>query len=161
MKNIILAGFDGKNNSSRIITEKASLNCTKVILPNDREKSAELLLETIRKVNAVCVVILGQKPSVKEKIAVEPQAKRCGKVLHTPLDVTVTVEKIKKNGYNAYISKGCGMSYCNHVYYECLESGTNCIFLHVPTMNNVSDIYALTKAVEEYITELGSVPSML
>ena len=161
MKNIILAGFDGKNNPARIITEKAALDCTKVILPNDKVKASELLVETIREVNAVCVVLLGQKPCIKEKIAVEPTAERNGEILHTTLDVTVTAEKIKENGYSAYISKGCGNSYCNHIYYECLKSGTNCIFLHVHTINNVSDINALTKSVEYYIKALGAVPVAL
>lgn len=161
MKNIILAGFDGRNNPARTVTEKAELDCTKLILPNDKEKSAELLLETIQEVNAVCVIILGQKPCIKDKIAVEPTAEGCGNTLHTSFDVTVTAEKLKANGYNAYISKGCGNSYCNHIYYECLQSGTNCIFLHIPQMKNISDINALTKAVEGYIRELGSVPSML
>jgi len=161
MKNIILAGFDGRNNPARTVTEKAELPCTKLILPNDKEKAAELLLETIRRVDAVCVVILGQKPCIKNKIAVEPTAERGGNVLHTPLDVTVTAEKIRGNGYDAYISKGCSNSYCNHVYYECLENGTNCIFLHIPQAKNISDINALTKAVEGYIGELGSVPAVL
>ncbi|MBQ8903217.1 MAG: hypothetical protein IJY73_02820 [Oscillospiraceae bacterium] len=161
MKNIILAGFDGRDNPARTVTEKAELDCTKLILPNDKEKSAELLLETIHRVNAVCVIILGQKPCIKDKIAVEPTSEGCGNTLHTSLDVTVTAEKLKANGYNAYISKGCGNSYCNHIYYECLQSGTNCIFLHIPQMKNISDINTLTKAVEGYIRELGSVPSML
>ncbi len=161
MKNIILAGFDGRNNPARTVVEGAGLNCTKLILPNDRQKSAELLLETIRKVDAVCVIMLGQKPCIKDKIAVEPTAERCGNVLRTSLDVTVTAQKIKENGYTAYISKGCGNSFCNHIYYECLESGTNCIFLHIPQLKNISDITALTRAVEGYIRELGSVPSIL
>ena len=161
MENIILAGFDGRNNPARTVTEKAKLPCTKLILPNDKEKAAELLLETMDKTKAVCVVILGQKPCIKDKIAVEPTAERCGNVLHTSLDVTVTAEKIRGNGYDAYISKGCGNSYCNHVYYACLESGVNCILLHIPQMKNISDISALTKAVEGYIGELGSVPSVL
>ena len=161
MKNIILAGFDGRDNPARTVTEKAELDCTKLILPNDKEKSAELLLETIHRVNAVCVIILGQKPCIKDKIAVEPTSEGCGNTLHTSLDVTVTAEKLKANGYDAYISKGCGNSYCNHIYYECLQSGTNCIFLHIPQMKNISDINTLTKAVEGYIRELGSVPSML
>lgn len=161
MKNIILAGFDGRSNPARTVTERAELSCTKLILPNDKEKAAELLIETIRKTNAVCVIMLGQKPCIKDKIAVEPTAEKCGNALYTSLDVTVTAEKIRANGYNAYISKGCGNSYCNHVYYECLESGTNCIFLHIPQMKNISDINALTKAVEGYIGELGSVPSVL
>ena len=161
MKNIILAGFDGRNNPSRTVTEKAEISCTKLILPNDKEKAVGLLLETIKKTKAVCVVILGQKPCIKDKIAVESMAERCGNVLRTSLDVTVTAEKIRKSGYNAYISKGCGNSYCNHVYYECLENGTNCIFLHIPQMKNISDINPLIKAVEGYIAELGSVPCVL
>ena len=100
MKNIILAGFDGKNNPAHIITEKAELDCTKLILPNDKVKAAELILETIRKTKAVCVVLLGQKPCIKEKIAVEPTAERNGEIMHTALDVTVTAEKIKENGSN-------------------------------------------------------------
>ena len=158
MENIILAGFDGRNNPARTVTEKAKLPCTKLILPNDKEKAAELLLETMDKTKAVCVVILGQKPCIKDKIAVEPTAERCGNVLHTSLDVTITAEKLKANGYNAYISKGCGNSYCNHVYYECLENGTNCIFLRIPQAKNISDINALTKAVEEYIKDLEAYP---
>ena len=161
MKNVILAGFDGKNNPARMITEKIKADCTKLILPGDKEKSAELLLKTIKEKDAVCVVMLGQKPVIKQKIAVEPTAERNGNVLHTPLDCTVTVQKIRENGCKAYISKGCGNSYCNHIYYECLQSGTNCIFLHIPQMKNISDINTLTKAVEGYIRELGSVPSML
>ena len=161
MKNVILAGFDGKNNPARIITEKSITGCTKLILPNDKEKSAELLLRTIKETDAVCVVMLGQKPVIKQKIAVEPTAGRNGKFLHTPLDCAVTVHKIRENGCDAYISKGCGTSFCNHIYYECLESGINCIFLHVPTYENITDIDAVIKAVEGFVNELGSVPCML
>lgn len=161
MKEIILAGFDGKNNPARIITEKADTDCTKLLLPNHREKSAELLMKTIKEVKAVCVVMLGQKPLLKQKIAVEPTAERNGNILHTPLDCTITVRKIRENGCNACISKGCGTSFCNHIYYECLENGTNCIFLHVPAYNNITDINALIKAVENYINTLESIPCML
>lgn len=158
MKNIILAGFDGKNNPARIVTEKAETGCTKLILPNDKRKSAELLLDAVRRTNAVCVIMLGQKPVIKDKIAVEPTAQRDGDILRTPLDCTITAEKIRESGYNAYISKGCGTSYCNNIYYECLQNGTPCIFLHIPVMKNISDINAITRAVEGYISELGSVP---
>ena len=161
MKNVILAGFDGKNNPARMITEKVKADCTKLILPNDKEKSAELLLKTIKEKGAVCVVMLGQKPVIKQKIAVEPTAEKNGNILHTPLDCAVTVQKIRENGCKAYISKGCGTSLCNHIYYECLENGTSCIFLHVPTCDNITDMNAVTKAVSGFLNELGSVPCVL
>ncbi len=161
MKNVILTGFNGKNNSARIITEKVNSDCTKLILPNHKEKSAELLLKAIRETDAVCVVMLGQKPRIKAKIAVEPTAERYGKTLHTPLDCTVTAEILKENGYDAYISGGCGNSYCNHIYYECLSEGVNAVFLHVPVIDNIPDINAVIKAVEGYINGLDRVPCTL
>ncbi len=161
MKNVIIAGFDGINNPARIITEGVSLPCSKLILPNHKEKSSELLLSEIEKKSAVCVVMLGQKPLIRGKIAVEPTAERNGEVLHTALDCTASVRLIKESGYEAYISKGCGNSYCNHIYFECLKSGVNCIFLHVPLLKNIPDINQITKAVEGYINGLSGIPACI
>lgn len=161
MRNVILAGFDGENNPSRIIVERADLTCTKLILPNEKSESVNMLLSKIREVSAVCVVMLGQKPVIADKIAVEPSAEGKEGVLHTVMDCTASVKLIKSNGYSAYISRGCGNSYCNNIYYECLKSGVNCIFLHVPNMNNISDIKALISAVEGYINGLGGIPALL
>lgn len=161
MERVILTGFDGVNNSSRIAVEMADLSCRKLILPNDKLKAAKILLEEIEKTSAVCVVMLGQKPNIADKIAIEPMARGEKDVLKTNLDVTVSAELIKSLGYNAYISKGCGNSYCNHIYYNCLLSGTNCIFLHIPTLSNISDISELVKAIEGYIKVLSGIPAVL
>lgn len=161
MNRVLLAGFDGKNNSARVITERVSCDCRRLILPNDRSKSSELLMNEINSAETGVVILLGQKPCIKDKIAVEPTAALCGETLHTTLDVTVTAELIKQSGYAAYISRGCGTSYCNHIYFQCLKSGVNCIFLHVPTMDNISDIKALTKAIEGFVNGIAGVPAML
>ncbi len=161
MKNVILAGFDGENNSARLIVERADVTCTKLILPNDKPKSVSLLLSEIERVSAVCVVMLGQKPLITDKIAVEPSAKGKKGVLHTVMDCTASVKLIEKNGYSAYISRGCGNSYCNHIYYECLKSAVNCIFLHVPSLSNISDMSAIIQAVEGYIEGLDGIPALL
>lgn len=162
MNRVILAGFDGKSNPARMITEKADVPCRKVILPNDREQSVKVLFEEIDRFDTSVVVLLGQKPCIKNKIYVEPTAKCGAEALHTAMDVTVSVELIKDSGYDARISaKGCGTSYCNHIYYECLKRGVCCIFLHVPTMNNISDLGAITKAVEGYINGIAGIPCML
>ncbi|MBE6900941.1 MAG: hypothetical protein E7478_00545 [Ruminococcaceae bacterium] len=161
MNRVLLAGFDGKNNSARVITERISSDCRKLILPNDRSKSSELLMNEINSAETGVVILLGQKPCIKDKIAVEPTAALCGETLHTTLDVTVTAQLIRQSGYAAYISRGCGTSYCNHIYFQCLKSGVNCIFLHVPTMDNISDIKALTKAIEGFVNGIAGVPAML
>ena len=161
MNRVILAGFDGKNNPARMITENANVPCRKVMLPNDRAQSVNALFSEIDSADTSVVVILGQKPCIRNKIAVEPSAS-CGcETLRTPMDVTVSAELIRENGYAAYISKGCGNSYCNHIYFECLKRGVCCIFLHVPTLNNISDIKALTRAIEGYVNGIAGIPCAL
>lgn len=161
MNTVLLAGFDGKNNPARLVTQRVELPCRKLILPNDKESSVRLLLEEIRRTETGVVVMLGQKPCIKDKIAVEPAACLCGETLRTSLDVTVSAQLIRQSGYPAYISRGCGNSYCNHIYYHCLKSGVNCIFLHIPMWVNISDIGALTKAIEGYISGIAGVPAAL
>lgn len=162
MNRVILAGFDGKNNPARMITERAKVPCRKVILPNDRDQSVRVLFDEIDRAETSVVIMLGQKPCIKNKIYVEPTAKRGCEVLITAMDVTVSTELIKASGYNAHIStKGCGTSYCNHIYYECLKRGVCCIFLHVPTLNNISDLRAITRAIEGYINGIAGIPCAL
>lgn len=161
MNRVILGGFDGKNNPARMITEKADAPCRKVILPNDREQSVRVLFDEIDRSDTNVVVMLGQKPCIRNKIAVEPSA-ACGcETLRTTMDVTVSAQLIRENGYAAYISRGCGNSYCNHIYFECLKRGVCCIFLHVPTLNNISDLSAITRAVEGYINGIAGIPCAL
>ena len=161
MNRIILAGFEGKNNPSRIITERVCCPCRKLILPNDKDSSVRLLVNEIQRAETGVVILLGQKPCIRDKIAVEPTASLCGETLHTPLDVTVSAELIKDSGYAAYVSRGCGTSYCNHIYFHALKSGVNSIFLHVPTFDNISDMEAITRAVEGYINGIAGVPAAL
>ena len=161
MNRIILTGFEGKNNPSQTIVEKISLPCRKLILPNDCDSATKLLQDEIDRAETGVVIMLGQKPCIKDKIAVEPCACLNGETLRTALDVTVSAELIRKRGYSAYISRGCGNSYCNHVYYHCLKSSVNCIFLHIPTAYNISDPAALTAAVEGYINGIAGVPAAL
>ncbi|MBQ7834492.1 MAG: hypothetical protein IJ385_01800 [Ruminiclostridium sp.] len=158
MNRVLLAGFEGEKNPAKIITEQVKLPCRKVILPNDREKSAEVLRLSLSDKSVTCVVMLGQKPVIRNKIAVEPSAARNGHRLHTAMDCTVAKELLKAGGYNAYISKGAGNSYCNHIYYECLEMGVNCVFLHVPALDNISDTDKIIRAVEHFLSGIAGVP---
>lgn len=161
MNRVLLAGFEGEKNPAKIITERVELPCRKVILPNDREKSAEVLRLALSDKPVTCVVMLGQKPLIHDKIAVEPSAVRNGRTLHTAMDCTAVMELLKAGGYNAYISKGAGNSYCNHIYYECLEMGINCVFLHVPTIDNISDTNKIIRAVEHFLSGIAGVPCVM
>lgn len=163
MKEVILAGFDGKNNPARMIVEKADVKCRRLILPNDREKAAQLLREETEKDFTVCIVILGQRPRICDKIAIEATAKRGCDIRRTGMDVSTIRQFLKETGYEAYLSKGCGSagSYCNHTYYEALGMRVNSVFLHVPNMDNISDLGEITKAVSHLVNNLAAVPALL
>ncbi len=162
MGGYILAAFDGATNISRMVTERLDIpsDC-RMLLTDDRCRSVEILSAAIKKHEPACIVLLGQKPVISDKIAVEASAKLCGEVRRTNMDVTTVAELIKSTGYKAYISDGCGTSYCNHIYWHALGAGVNAVFLHVPCKKNVSDINALVKAVEAVLEGLAGVPAML
>lgn len=162
MSGYILAAFDGATNISRIVMEGTDTNPNrKLLLPNDKCRSVEVLSAVIKEYEPACVVLLGQKPVISDKIAVEACAKLRGEVRRTNMDVTVITELIKSTGYQAYISDGCGTSCCNNIYWHALGSGVNAVFLHVPCKQNVSDINALVNAVEAVLEGLAGVPAML
>ncbi len=162
MSRFILAAFDGVNNTSRIVVERVDIDTNpKLILPNDRQKSVEVLAAAVKEHEPACVILLGQKPVICNKIAVETSAKLCGEVRHTNMDATTITELIKGTGYGAYISDGCGTSYCNNIYHHVLGMGVNAVFLHVPCKKNVTDINALVKAVQAVTDGLAGVPAML
>lgn len=162
MSQFILAAFDGVNNTSRLVMERVDIDTNpKLLLPNDKQKSVEVLTAAVMEHEPACVILLGQKPVIRNKIAVETSAKLCGEVCHTNMDATTITELIKGTGYGAYISDGCGTSYCNNIYYHALGMGVNTAFLHVPCKKNVTDMNALVKAVQAVMDGLAGVPAML
>ena len=162
MSQFIVAAFEGAENISRIVLECLdTYSNRKVLLPNDKQRSVEVLTSAIKEHDPACVILLGQKPVIRGKIAVEKSAKLCGELRHTNMDVTTLTELIRSTGYGAYISEGCGTSYCNNIYHHALGMGVNTVFLHVPCKRNVGDINALVKAVQTVTDGLAGVPAML
>lgn len=152
MKETVFAGFDGDDNPARLLVERVSAPCRKVIMPNDNSLSAALMRgEIVRKPSAV--IMTGQKPSIRSKIAVERFARAdCG-MLKTDVDCGRVVRFLRENGYDAYLSSGAGNSYCNAVYAEVLRLYPHGLFLHIPTMENISDFGELVKAFDKFIRE--------
>lgn len=156
MSGIIFAGFDGKDNPARQLVMSVSATCRKVILPNDNEKSAVLMrTEIARKPTAV--IMTGQKPAIRSKIAVERFAMTAsGKRLETVFDCGKAVRFFRENGYGAYLSSGAGNSYCNAVYAAVLQIYPRGLFLHIPTLENIDDFDELVKAFDKFIGALAA-----
>ena len=152
MSGIVFAGFDGEDNPARRLVMSVSANCRKVILPNDNEKSAALMrAEIARKPSAV--IMTGQKPAIRSKIAVERFARSAsGERLETAFDCGKAVRFFRENGYGAYLSSGAGNSYCNAVYAAVLRVFPRGLFLHIPTFENIDDFDELVKSFDKFIS---------
>lgn len=156
MSGIVFAGFDGKDNPARQLVMRVSVNCRKVILPNDNERSAALMRAEIAR-KPLAVIMTGQKPAIRSKIAVERFAKNTlGERLETEFDCGAAVRFFRENGYSAYLSSGAGNSYCNAVYAAVLRVFPRGLFLHIPTWENIDDFDELVKAFDKFISAYGS-----
>ncbi len=152
MEEIVFAGFDGDVNPARFLVERVSALCRKVIMPNDNALSAALMRGEISR-KPFAVIMTGQKLSIRSKIAVERFARAdCG-IIETDIDCGRVVRFFRENGYDAYLSSGAGNSYCNAVYAEVLKLYPRGLFLHIPTMENISDFGELVKAFDKFIRE--------
>lgn len=139
LETCLVTAFDGEDNSSGIICEKLKADCKKIILPNDKTASCEILKKELGS-GFRYVFSLGQKPLIKNKISVEDTAKLNGRILKSNVESISQI--IKKFGYDCYISHNAGTSFCNNLYYFGLDHivenkiKTDMFFLHVPFAEN-------------------------
>lgn len=152
MSSVVFAGFDGTDNPARLLAERVSAPCRKVIMPNDNALSAALMRDEIAR-DPSAVIMTGQKPSIRSKIAVERFARADSGILKTGADCGKIVSFFRENGYDAYLSSGAGNSYCNAVYAEVLKIYPRGLFLHISTMENISDFRELVKAFDTFIRD--------
>lgn len=159
--NILVTAFDGEENSSRIILKKLSSNCKKIILPNHKQKSCEILKTELDSSAYRYVISLGQKPFIKNKISTEDTAKSSvknnEKIISTNAENIVRL--IRTAGCDCYISHNAGTSFCNNLYYYGLDYiernslDVKMIFLHVPFAENC-DTDKIAECLDNVITQI-------
>lgn len=142
--NTLIAGFIGKNNTSKAILDNLK-NCQKLYLENDKLKSNKQIDEMLEKHSFNKIIILGQKPLLKDKISIEIQAKQNDESLYTNFEVDCLTKQLKIANIDYKISFSPGTSFCNNVYYHTLKylsqkkRDDKCVFLHVPQIKNFNN----------------------
>lgn len=130
-------------------------NCDKIYLKNDKFKSVEQIVNTLAKNEYDYCIILGQKPIIKNKIAIELQAKNNEEIEKTNFEISKLFEIFKDIGINYYLSQKAGTSYCNNIYYKTLSFikrnnlKTKAVFIHVPYKSKFADFDIFCKVIEE------------
>jgi Pyrrolidone-carboxylate peptidase (N-terminal pyroglutamyl peptidase) len=158
MKRVLLAGFSGNNNSSKVILDKCSCCLKKLYLENDFSTCASQI-ETAVSDGYNLILILGQKPVIKS-VCIEIAGRDSCDCLRTDFDYRVLADRLTESGYRVRISENAGNYLCNHVYYHGLmaaSSGskhTHIIFLHVPYLKNIIDVDLLALTLSNFLLDL-------
>lgn len=153
---ILLTAFSGTSAEALIQGSKNRL----LLLPNDKVKDAELLIEVLSGELFDYIVSFGQRPNIKNKVHVETTAKAGDLCMDTKFDCGWLKNAFEQKGIDARISGNAGTSFCNQLYFNGLkyigQSGLNTqmVFVHVPFLKNVDNFEEFREKVLEVIDEL-------
>lgn len=140
-ENVLLTGFSGT--SSEMLVQKAGDQ--PVILPNDKIRDSQIVLEELKRGSYDYLISFGQKPNSKDKIYIETTAREAGHYCNTNFDVLKLRQALEKEHITVQISNNAGCSFCNTLYWNVLnyiiqyKLGVKMIFLHIPFYKNISD----------------------
>ena len=160
---ILIAGFEGNDNSAKILLDniKEKYNEDVLYLKNDFQVSSEQIEEKLKE-NYDYVLIFGQKPNTKN-VYLENNANLDGTELVTDYYYGVLKEKLEDNNYKVISSCDAGNYLCNNVFYRALKFKENnnlktkIAFIHIPTTNNIENITNLSNTILSYIKTLSDV----
>ncbi len=160
---ILIAGFEGNNNSSKILLDniKEKCNINVLYLENDFQVSINQIEEKLLE-NYDYVLIFGSKPNTKD-IYFENNAILENTKLETDYYYGVLKENLESNNYKVETSCDAGNYLCNNVFYKALSFKQNnnikskIAFIHIPTIDNIDDIELLSTTILNYINTLSDV----
>lgn len=156
---VLLTAF---RRSSAELLLKNTDNSEILLLPNDKIKDSELLINAILDNDYDLVISLGQRPNIKNKVHIETTAKLGVQSIDTEFDCDRLIFLCEKNGITAKISHNAGTSFCNQLYFNVLRYITNnrlktkMVFVHIPFLKNIEDfesfrikLFEIIKSVED------------
>ena len=138
---ILLTGFC--NTSSELLAKCAQYKS--LILPNDKLKDSQILLEEIGGQKYDYVLSFGQKPNIKNKIYFETAARNADSRIDTNFELAKLKSTLESHNIPVQISSNAGTSFCNALYWSGLNyiynkcPDTKMLFLHIPFLKNIAD----------------------
>lgn len=145
---ILFTAFNGKNNSSKILLDMIN-NKNKLYLKNSFTTSVKQLQKEIKDNQYDLIISFGQAPLEKDTIKIETVGRNSIEY-KTKYDFISLKYKLD-NYFKTIISDYAGNYLCNNIYFNGLKYiednklKTNMIFIHIPKINNISNIEDLSK----------------
>ncbi len=140
--NILLTAFC---NTSAELLLKHKNNWKTLVLPNDKIKDSEILIDALARENFKYVFCFGQKPIIKNKINIETTARKDELTINTDFDCEKMRELFENINIDSKVSHNAGTSFCNRLYYNGLRyiiqnnMKTQIAFIHIPFKKNIND----------------------
>lgn len=142
--NVLFTAFNGKTNSSKILLDLIKIG-NKLYLKNSFKTSVEQFVKEINRVNYDIIISFGQAPLKNDNIKIETIGK--GEDTYITNYEYASLERLLKlNSYKVIISNDAGNYLCNNIYYNGLKYiegkklKTKMIFIHIPNIDNISDM---------------------
>ena len=155
MKNkILFTGFNGKNNSSKLLLDEIDSK-DKLYLKNSFSTSVMQLENKLKKKNYELIISFGQAPLNQDTLKIE-KIEKDDIEYKTKYDFTILKQKLEKH-FKIVISENAGTYLCNNIYFNGLKYieenklNTKMIFIHIPMINDISNIQYLSNIFNEYI----------
>lgn len=139
---VLLTGFRGSS-AEQLINKSNGFDT--LILPNDKVKDSEKLINVIANEKYDYVFSFGQRPIIKNKVHIETTARNGITSVETDVDCEQLQKLFESNGVVAKTSRNAGTSYCNSLYYNGLAYikqkalKTKMVFIHIPFSKNIYD----------------------
>ena len=154
---VLLTGFRGS--SAEQLIEKTNGFDT-LILPNDKVKDSEKLINAIANEKYDYIFSFGQRPNIKNKVNIETTARNGLTSVETDIDCEQLQKLFESNGVVAKISRNAGTSYCNSLYFNGLSYiqknriKTKMVFVHIPFLKNIDDTDSFFARIIDVISRI-------
>ncbi len=146
-KEILYTAFKGKTNSSKVLLDNINSQ-DKLYLTNSFVTSVTELEQKLKKKHYDLIISFEQAFLDLDTIQIETIAQIDDNVLKTNYDYLKLKKDLEKE-YKVAISKTASNYLCNNIYYHGLRIikennyKTNIIFIHIPKLENISNIISL------------------
>lgn len=145
-KRMLLTVFRGTSAEQLVANKKIKSRYKVLLLPNDKKRDSELLIEALQQKHFDYIISLGQRPNIKDKVHIETTARKGGVCINTAFDCEELKRAFVQSGLSVKISHNAGTSFCNELYWNGLKYivenklDTKMVFVHVPFEKNISDV---------------------
>lgn len=157
-KKILLTAF--RNTSAELLVQEAG-EYQILLLPNDKVKDSERLIDALYKEEFAYIISFGQRTNIKNKVHIETTARDGEVQIATNFDCEWLKQIFENQGVVAKISHNAGSSFCNRLYWNGLryisekKLNTQMVFVHIPFEKNIDDFTGFRQQIFQVIDVLG------